>query len=79
MELARGDVKAYESLLQELASNPKKNLNDAWQLESENGRKKVGSFTGPDDPAFSAYLKKDYEEGLIRTRQRVQTMEKMKP
>jgi hypothetical protein len=69
---AQGSVDLYQSLLSKLKSNPQQELRESWEYQKKKRDPEISAFTGSDDPAFAAYLKKEYVEGLERSELRLE-------
>jgi hypothetical protein len=76
---AQVDVDNYKKLLSELQRNPQKRVREAWDFEKQQRNAEISIFSGSDDPAFAAYLKKDYVEGLRRSKLRLEKVLEAKP
>jgi hypothetical protein len=76
---AQSDVKLYHSLLSKLQSNPQQRLREVWERNQKSRNVDMSAFTGPEDPAFAAYLKKDYLEGLKSSELKLEQVMKAKP
>lgn len=66
---AESSVRLYIDLLKELEESPQKNANEAWTLSAKYEPEELKGFSGPDDSAYLAMLKRDYEASLIRARE----------
>ena len=76
---AAHNIQVYRQLISELRDEPEKHLLKTWNYEKEYSRDRIKSFTGPNDPAFAAYLSKDYAEGLSRNEAKLTNLLKEKP
>jgi hypothetical protein len=76
---AQSDVKLYHSLLSKLQSNPQQRLREVWERNQKSRNVDMSAFTGPEDPAFATYLKKDYLEGLKSSELKLEQVMKAKP
>ena len=76
---AQSDVKLYQSLLSKLQSNPQQRLREVWERNQKSRNVDMSAFTGPEDPAFATYLKKDYLEGLKSSELKLEQVMKAKP
>lgn len=72
-------VELYQSLLKNLAHEPKKEASKSWDYTKERNPEELVSFTGPEDPRYIQYLKKDYIDGLNRSKSRLQAIMEAKP
>lgn len=61
-------VRNYIKLLDEVEKSPRIRAGKAWEYAKENEPDSLKKFTGPDDPGYVLALKKDYTEGLARTK-----------
>jgi hypothetical protein len=76
---AQGDVDNYRDLLSDLQTKSKKDLRESWELHKKYNREEVSGFSGPEDPAYSVYLKKRYVKGLRHSELKLQQILKAKP
>ena len=76
---AQGSVDLYKSLLSKLEGNPQQQLRESWEYRKKKRDPEISAFTGSDDPAFAAYLKAGYVEGLERSELRLEHILKAKP
>ena len=63
-----GGVELYLFLLKELQNEPNKRALEAWKYTEKSDSSELAGFSGPADPKYLAMLKKQYEEGLERSR-----------
>jgi len=77
-EAAHG-VELYESLLKKLKEDPEGQAKRAWEVDKEYSTSEVAGFTGPADPRYMKYLAKDYSEGLVRSKVKLEEIMKAKP
>jgi hypothetical protein len=61
-------VKSYLSALAELKDNPDKRAREAWEVTKRYYPSDLVGFSGPSDPKYRDSLRKEYEEGLARSR-----------
>lgn len=78
-KLAIGDVDTFRTLLAELRVQKEAHLQRTWNFDMEYSRDEVKSFSGPTDPAYATYKKKDYLDGLKRSEEQLQQLLKEKP
>lgn len=78
-KLAEDNVKLYEEFLAELDSKPRSHLISKWESDKEYFKDEVKAFTGPDDPAYTTYLRNRYAAGLMRSNARLALLMKEKP
>jgi hypothetical protein len=76
---AQVSVDNYQNLLSELQSKPQKRVREAWDFEKQQRNPEISIFSGSDDPAFAAYLKKKYFEGLKLSKLRLEKVLETKP
>lgn len=74
-----GGVRLYISLLEELDREPNKHLKDSWEYSEKNSPSDLNGFSGPGDPNYLTSLKKEYEEGLERSRRLLKNVMDEKP
>jgi len=77
--LAEDSVENNRNLLSGLQAKSQQDLRKSWELHKRYNREEVSEFTGPEDPAFSAYLKKRYVDGLRHSELKLQKILKAKP
>jgi hypothetical protein len=77
--LAEDSVENNRNLLSGLQAKSQQDLRKSWELNKRYNREEVSEFTGPEDPAFSAYLKKRYVDGLRNSELKLQKILKAKP
>ncbi|QOL51635.1 DUF3304 domain-containing protein [Massilia litorea] len=61
-------VKSYLSALEQMKENPDKQAREAWEVTKQYYPSDLVGFSGPDDPKYRDSLRKEYEEGLARSR-----------
>jgi hypothetical protein len=76
---AQGDVDNYRHLLSDLQTKSKKDLRESWELHKKYNREEVSGFSGPEDPAYSVYLKKRYVKGLRYAELKLEQILRAKP
>lgn len=72
-------VNTFLSLLDELERSPDVAAKEAWEHAKEYDPKSLSDFTGPHDPRYLAYLKKDYLENLAGSREDLARVMEAKP
>lgn len=72
-------LKLFEKLNQELKDDPAKVANKAWPNDNQYNPDVKGKFSGPTDPNYLNYLKKDYARALTRAHSLVRDLEESKP
>lgn len=78
-KLEEHSVSVHQSLLNDLEEEPGKEAKEAWEYAKEHRPSELAGFTGPDDPRYIQYLKKDYTDGLNRTKAQLEEIIKAKP
>ncbi|RYF41925.1 MAG: DUF3304 domain-containing protein, partial [Cytophagaceae bacterium] len=78
MDHEAGNVQLYVDLLSSLKKEPLTRARDAWPLKATYDPA-LKSFTGPTDPRFIAYLKRDYERSLKMVQEHVDQLNGQKP
>lgn len=68
-----------EMMLSNLLSNPAKETKEAWDFEIVRDSDLKSKFSGFNDPKYLSYLKKKYEDSLVRNRGLVKEMKENKP
>ena len=61
-------VETYISLIDELEQSPHVRTKKAWEHATQYEPLSLKGFSGPNDPSYANALKKDYAEGLKRTK-----------
>lgn len=74
-----GVVRVFTKLLRELEDAPERRGHEAWQFTKERDPASLKGFAGPDDPKYLATLKKEYEEGLGMSKQRLEELMRARP
>jgi len=74
-----GGVELYLSSLAELAENPGKHLKENWEHTTKAYPKDLVGFSGPGDPKYYEFLKKQHEEGLERSRKLLKNVMDARP
>lgn len=72
-------VRNYMHLLDELDKSPRTRAATAWEYARENEPESLKGFSGPDDPKYILALKKDYSEGLERTKKDLDAYTETRP
>ncbi|AWI52078.1 hypothetical protein DEH84_00410 [Aquabacterium olei] len=78
-ESARDGVRLYEELLAELEQAPKERSNSAWAHAARYRPAELKGYTGPSDPAYLAHLRREYSEGLVKSKAQVKKLEGEEP
>lgn len=74
-----GGVQLYLSMLDELKREPVRRAREDWNFAKEHDPQSISSFSGPDDPRYLLSLKKEYEEGLERSKASLKNIMEAKP
>jgi hypothetical protein len=72
-------VAMYEKLLAELKSAPDARAGNAWNSALSNDKESIKGYSGPNDLKFREMLKREYEEGLQRSRSQMDRLVKGRP
>jgi hypothetical protein len=75
----KGGVKMYEELLAGLAAEPDKQYKEAWDHALAHDKKSLEGHKSPADASYRSMLKGEYEEELLRTRQRLEQLARGRP
>lgn len=78
-KLEQGNVDLYLSLSKELEQNPEDHATEMWEHDKEYSSSEIAGFTGPTDVRYIEHLRKDYIDGLKRSRARLEEIMKAKP
>jgi len=78
-ENAENTVNVFRRLVAELNKQPKAKTYDAWNFAKEHNNSEIKGFSGPHDPAYRQFLKKDYAEGLHEAEARLMHVLQEKP
>lgn len=76
---AESFVRLYVKLLNELENSPVVAQKKAWESASKYDRDEIKGYSGPSDPGYLVFLKKDYTEGLKRSQERLGSVMKERP
>lgn len=79
VEHERGGVKLFDELLKELNATPQVRAVEEWNFSMEHDKKSLSGFAGPTDLKFLAKLRLEYEDGLKRSQQQLEQLEKVRP
>lgn len=63
-KIAERDVTLFRQLLREFQTRKDALLQEAWEVEKEHRSGDIESFSGPNDPAYAEYKKKNYIDAL---------------
>jgi hypothetical protein len=66
-------------MLDELEKKPGLRANEDWEVAKEYDRESIKGFSGPDDPKYREKLRKEYTEGLERSKRLLTDVMRAKP
>lgn len=72
-------VELYQSFLKKFKDDPYRESSEAWVYAKENHPDTLKDFTGPNDPRYRAALKKEYDDGLVRSQKQLRDVLEAKP
>jgi hypothetical protein len=72
-------VRIYRNSLAEMANNPGKHAQEAWNFAQKNDPSDLLSFSGPNDPKYREMLRKRDEEGLELSKKLLNTVMEARP
>jgi Protein of unknown function (DUF3304) len=76
---AVSNVELYQRLIMRMQSDPAGTAKEQWESSSKYDRASIKGFSGHMDPAYWASLKNEYGQGLIRTKNKVESLERERP
>ena len=76
---AQSNVNLHESLLAGLQNNPHEHGKEAWEFRKVSDSAALKAFKGPEDAAFLAMLRADYEAGLVEARDKLTEVKAAQP
>ena len=79
MDHEQGGVHDFEEGIREIESSPQKIAQEEWELAKKYDRKSLAPYTGPEDPLYVASLKKNYQDGLVRSKKNVEELRRQRP
>lgn len=79
IEHEKGGVRLYKKLLNELDTKPDQRAMDDWNFALKDDKKSLEGYSGPADVKYRAMLRREFEEGLKRSQQQLESMEKGRP
>jgi hypothetical protein len=79
VNIAEGYVGTFRSLLDELNRDPIKRGKEAWDYAQTNSKDEIVGFSGPTDPNYLNFLRKDYAENLARSEEDLKALKEMRP
>jgi hypothetical protein len=74
-----GGVKLYLSSLANLEKDPDKEARENWAHTKQYYPEDLAGFSGPDDPKYRESLRREYEEGLERSRRLLKNVMDARP
>lgn len=74
-----GAIEGALSLMYELEIDPKTRTKEAWDFAKEHDRERIKGFSGPDDPRYVVFLKKEYEEYFENSKSSLKQVMEEKP
>lgn len=72
-------VETYQELLDELKNSPDAHADGSWRHAMEYNKKSLRGFSGPKDPDYRDFLKKNYTEALENSRNELEKVMKGQP
>jgi hypothetical protein len=79
IEHEAGGVRLYQNLLRSMKSSPQTRAEESWRFDQERDPKSLAGFTGPNDKRYHAFLIQEYEEGLIRSTEKLRRLKEQRP
>ena len=79
IKVQMGYVSTFETLIKDYATSPDKTAQEDWDVSIKNDRKSLAGFSGPGDPSYRVQLKREYEQGLIRTQAELTRLQRERP
>jgi hypothetical protein len=74
-----GFIRNGQVLLEKLEKAPLERAKLAWEHATIYGREELSGFSGPTDPRYVEYLKKDYQQGITESRAELERLMKVRP
>jgi Protein of unknown function (DUF3304) len=74
-----GGVRLFESLLNQLKKDPIGRAKEDWEFTIKDTPSALKGFSGPEDPRYHLALRKEYEEGLARSKRRLKEVMEARP
>jgi hypothetical protein len=72
-------VRTFEKALADIKESPQMVAQEEWQLSKKYDPKSLALYTGPEDPRYIESLKKNYQDGLVRSRKNVEDLRRERP
>ena len=79
IEHEAGGVRLYEEFLREMKSSPDASAEESWHFAQKREPESLAGFTGPKDKRYHAYLIRTYEDGLIRSTEKLRRLKEQRP
>jgi hypothetical protein len=79
IEHEAGGVRLFEGLLREMKSSPEAAAEESWRFAQERWPESIVGFTGPNDKQYQAFLIRRYEEGLLRSTDKLRRLKEQRP
>lgn len=79
MDHELGGVRTFEKALADIKKSPQKMAQEEWELAKKYDPKSLAPYTGPEDLLYIESLKRNYEEGLVRSKKNVEDLRKQRP
>jgi hypothetical protein len=75
----KGGVRLYERMLVELDTTPDRRATEDWNFAIQDDKKSLDGYSGPTDVRYRAKLRREFEEGLKRSHQQLERLQKGRP
>jgi hypothetical protein len=72
-------VDAYSSLLSKLEKSPEKEGEEAWENAKKYKPESLVGFSGPNDPEYIGFLRKEYIDGLNESQDELNKLKERRP
>lgn len=79
VNIAEGYVGTFRSLSNDLKKDPIKRAKDAWDFAKVYSEDEIAGFSGPDDPRYIEYLRRDYAKSLAESEEELKRLMEMRP
>jgi hypothetical protein len=79
IEHEKGGIRHYEKLLADLEKTPDVRAKEAWDFMFSDDKKSLTGYLGPEDKRFRTMLRREYEDGLRYSRQKLEQYEEGRP
>jgi hypothetical protein len=74
-----GGVRLYEKMLVELDTTPDQRAAEDWNFTIHDDKKSLDGYSGPTDVKYRAKLRREFEDGLKRSRHQLEQLQKARP